>query len=164
MFCPVDKAQEHNIKDIKVGYRSQGPHIDWAYLKKLHPAIHVIRALTLHMEEEFGTLTREKKHTAPKRELDVDKLHKSYRESGFHIFQAGREINSTKDIAADYATKGAIRLQKGKILYKWKETRTYERATTETWGDVLADSEEEDEEDDSHYMEESLGDSARVVE
>ena len=57
MFCPVDKGQEHNIKDIKVTHRSEGPNIDWAYLKKLHPAIHVIWTLTLHMEQEFGTLT-----------------------------------------------------------------------------------------------------------
>ncbi|KAJ7094819.1 hypothetical protein C8R44DRAFT_584516, partial [Mycena epipterygia] len=49
---PVDEAQEMNIKDIKVRilfvgitYRSEGPNIDWQYLKKLHPAIHVIRAV-----------------------------------------------------------------------------------------------------------------------
>ncbi|KAJ6481356.1 hypothetical protein DFH09DRAFT_1107681 [Mycena vulgaris] len=40
---PVDEAQEMNIKDIKVTHRSKGPQIDWKYLKKLHPAIHVIR-------------------------------------------------------------------------------------------------------------------------
>ena len=61
MHCPVDKAQEINIKDIKVTYRSEGPNIKWPYLKKLHPAIHVIRALTLHIEEEFNTLSRGKK-------------------------------------------------------------------------------------------------------
>ncbi|KAJ6582640.1 hypothetical protein DFH09DRAFT_1439496 [Mycena vulgaris] len=37
---PVDEAQEMNIKDIKVTHRSEGPQIDWKYLKKLHPAIH----------------------------------------------------------------------------------------------------------------------------
>ncbi|KAJ7474945.1 hypothetical protein FB451DRAFT_1465243 [Mycena latifolia] len=52
-FMPVDEAQEMNIKDIKVTYRSEGPNIDWDYLKKLHTAIHVIRAVNSHMEYEF---------------------------------------------------------------------------------------------------------------
>ncbi|KAJ7898884.1 hypothetical protein B0H14DRAFT_2223162, partial [Mycena olivaceomarginata] len=42
-FLPVDEGQEHNIKDIKVTHRSQGPKVDWDYLKKLHPSINVIR-------------------------------------------------------------------------------------------------------------------------
>ena len=146
MFCGVDKGQEHNIKDIKVTYRSEGPNIKWPYLKKLHPAIHVIRAVTLHIEEEFGTLTRGKKHTIPKKELDVHKLQDSYRSAGYHKYLAGREINSKKDRAADYATNGCLKLQRGNILQKWIDLRTFERATTETWGDILdgADSEHED--------------------
>jgi hypothetical protein len=71
MHSPINKAQEANIKDIKVTYHSEGPNIQWSYLKKLHPAIHVIRALTLHIKEEFSTLSRGKKHTKPKKELDV---------------------------------------------------------------------------------------------
>ncbi|KAJ7756110.1 hypothetical protein B0H14DRAFT_2158456, partial [Mycena olivaceomarginata] len=42
-ILPVDEGQEHNIKDIKVTHRSQGPKVDWDYLKKLHPSINVIR-------------------------------------------------------------------------------------------------------------------------
>lgn len=57
MLGGVDKAQEGNIKDIKVTHCSEGPNIKWDYLKKLHPAIHVICAVTLHIEEEIGTLT-----------------------------------------------------------------------------------------------------------
>ncbi|KAJ7681420.1 hypothetical protein B0H17DRAFT_1230726 [Mycena rosella] len=46
------KIQEHNIKDIKtVTHRSQGPNVDWEYLKKLHPAIHTIRAVSMFMEQ-----------------------------------------------------------------------------------------------------------------
>ncbi|KAF7312766.1 hypothetical protein MIND_00291700 [Mycena indigotica] len=65
---PIDQAQEHNIKDIKVTYRSEGFKINWSYLKKLHPAIPVIRALCEHMEHEFGTDTRGKKHSAPRKD------------------------------------------------------------------------------------------------
>jgi hypothetical protein len=148
MHCPVDKGQEHNIKDIKVTYRSEGPNIKWAFLKKLHPAIPVIRALTLHIEEEFGTLTRGKKHTVPKKELDVQKLQESYRLSDYHKYHRGREINSKKDRAADYTTNGCLKLQRGKLLRKWVELRTFERATRENWHDILddEDSENEDEE------------------
>lgn len=152
MFGGVDKAQEINIKDIKVTYRSEGPNIKWSYLKKLHPAIHVIRAVTLHIEEEFGTLTRGKKHTVPKKELDIQKLQQSYQSSGYHKYCRGRQINSKKDRAVDYTTKGHLKLQRGKILRKWAEQRTFERATTENWDDVLEDvedSEEDVEEDDS---------------
>lgn len=143
-FSPVDKAQELNIKDIKVTYRSQGPNIDWAYLKKLHPAIHVIRALTLHIEEEFGTLTRGKSHTNPEREKDVERLQKSYTKSTFHRTKGGRKINSKADTYTDYATKGCTKLLQGKILKKWVQLRTFERATTESWGEILDDDEDEE--------------------
>jgi hypothetical protein len=89
MFGGVDKAQGVGIKDIKVTYCSEGPNIKWSYLKKLHPAIHVIRAVTLHIEEEFGTHTRGKKHTVPKKELDIQKLQESYRSSGYHKYRRG---------------------------------------------------------------------------
>jgi hypothetical protein len=135
MFCPVDKGQEHNIKDIKVMYRSSGLHINWAYLKKLHPTIPVIRALTLHMEEQFGTLTHGKKHTAPKKDLDVVKLQKAYKSSGYHTYEQGQTIKSKKDIAPDYTTKGCLKVQNGKMLQKWVELRCFEHATTENWDD-----------------------------
>ncbi|KAF8215474.1 hypothetical protein K438DRAFT_1561950 [Mycena galopus ATCC 62051] len=60
---PVDEAQEMNIKDIKV-----------KYLKKLHPAIHVIRSVSSHMETEFKTRVRGWKHTVPKKEQDIKNL------------------------------------------------------------------------------------------
>jgi hypothetical protein len=153
MFCPVDKGQEHNIKDIKITYRSEGPNINWGYLKKLHPAIHVIWTLTLHMEQEFRTLTRGKKHSTPKKDADVEKLQKAYRASGYHRYQRGRTINSKKDRAADYATKGCLKLQRGKIIGKWHELRSYERATTEHWNSLLdGEDSEEDSGDDEPEM------------
>ncbi|CAK5270382.1 unnamed protein product [Mycena citricolor] len=71
---PIDEAQEMNIKDIKVTHRSQGPKIDWKYLKKLHPAIHIVRAVSHHMENEFKTRVRGWKHTVPKKEGDITAL------------------------------------------------------------------------------------------
>jgi hypothetical protein len=149
MHCPVDKAQEINILDIKVTYGSEGPNIKWPYLKKLHPAIHVIRALTLHIEEDFGTLSRGKNHTIPKKDLDVRRLQQSYKTSGYHRYHAGREINSKKDHAVDYATKGCLKLLRGKILRKWKDLRTFERTTAERWDDLLDDDSESGGEDEN---------------
>jgi hypothetical protein len=145
MFCGVDKGQEHNIKDIKVTYRSQGPNIDWEYLKKLHPAIRVIRALTLHLEKEFGTLSRGKKHTVPKKDEDVLKLRKTYRASGYKRYEEGRDINSKRDQVGDYSTKGCLKFLRGKILKKWIDLRTYERGTCENWLDDIESDDDEDE-------------------
>ena len=78
LFFPVDQAQEHNIKDIKVTYRSEGPNVKWEYLKKLHPAIHIIRAVTEHVEREFGTKARGQSHNVPPKEKDVQLLQNSY--------------------------------------------------------------------------------------
>ena len=94
-FLPFDQAQEHNNLDIKVSicesfpkqavhsgvqvnHHSEGLSIDWEYLKKLHPAIHVIHAVASHLEQEFLTLMRAKKHTTPKKELDIKTLQESY--------------------------------------------------------------------------------------
>jgi hypothetical protein len=99
VFLPVDQAQEHNIKDIKVTYRSEGPNIKWQYLKKLHPAIHTIRDVAEHIEKEFGTLTRGKKHTVPKKELDVSRLQEEYKVSSYHEFSAGREVKRKSNVA-----------------------------------------------------------------
>ncbi|KAF7985445.1 hypothetical protein HWV62_5185 [Athelia sp. TMB] len=136
-FGGVDKAQEANIKDIKVTRRSEGPNIDWAYLKKLHPAIHVIRAVTEHIEDEFGTFTRGTRHTAPKKEADVKLLQQAYRVARLHEHVDGRVLGG-KDRAKDFATDGALKLVQGKILPRWIDGRTYRRGTRENW-DVLQD-------------------------
>ncbi|PPR00408.1 hypothetical protein CVT26_009693 [Gymnopilus dilepis] len=141
-FFPIDKAQEQNIKDIKVTYRSEGPNIKWEYLRKLHPAIHTIREVAGHIEQEFGTLTRGKKHTIPSKELDVMKLQQNYQESGYHRFEPGRK--GTKDtIAADITTEGAIKFMSGHTIKQWKDRRTFSRGKAERWPEASEESDEE---------------------
>lgn len=132
MFCPVDRAQEHNIKDIKVTYRSEGPNVKWEYMKKLHPAIHTIRAIAIHIESEFGTLSRGKKHGVPKKEIDVAKLQKVYNDSGYHKYTAGR-VAKKDTTSEDYATEGALKAELGKVLEQWRHRRTFVRSTSERW-------------------------------
>lgn len=132
-FCSIDMAQEHNIKDIKVTYRSEGPNIQWEYFKKLHPAIHIIRMVADHVEKQFGTVSRGKKHTTPSRELDISVLQRSYQESTYHIYHQGRKIEKKEDRAEDFVSKGVAKLHTGKPLERWNYLRSFERSKTEIW-------------------------------
>ncbi|KAF6756532.1 hypothetical protein DFP72DRAFT_989671 [Ephemerocybe angulata] len=108
VWCPIDKAQEMNIKDIKVTYRSEGPNIKWSYLKKLHPAIPLIRIIIDYIEKQFGTLVRGKRHAVPSRERDINKLRKSYADSQLHTSKPGRTVKGEKEKARDFITGGAL--------------------------------------------------------
>ncbi|KAJ7926636.1 hypothetical protein B0H13DRAFT_1572252, partial [Mycena leptocephala] len=121
----------------QVAYRSGGPNIDWEYLKKLHPASHVIRAVNNHMKHEFKTRVRGRKHKVPKKELDVQALQTWYRASDVHAFKPGRVIKgrdkSTPDRPKDTMSRGGIVLQTGKTVTRWIENRTIERSTAQDW-------------------------------
>ncbi|KAJ7830454.1 hypothetical protein B0H14DRAFT_2515846 [Mycena olivaceomarginata] len=139
---PIDEAQELNIKDIKVTHRSEGPNIDWKYLKKLHPAIHVVRSVSSHMESEFKTRVRGWKHTVPKKEEDVQGLQKWYRASDTHKFKPGRKITtkSDSDRPTDVVTRGFVGLQTGETLANWIDLRKIDRATHQHWDSDRSDS------------------------
>ncbi|KAK7035429.1 hypothetical protein VNI00_011960 [Paramarasmius palmivorus] len=111
-FVPFDQVQEHNVKDIKVTYHSQGPNIDWEYMKKLHPAIPVIHSVTDHIEEQFETYTRGKHHTVPKKDEDIKRLQQSYNTE--HSHQDGRKLKD--DVAKDYMIVGAEKVLYGNWL------------------------------------------------
>jgi hypothetical protein len=137
-FLPFDEAQEHNNKDFKVTHRSEGPSVDWEYLKKLHPAIHVIRAVANHIEAEFKTLTRGKKHTVPKQDLDVQTLQSSYHASCIHNRVPGRKSETERDHASDVTLRGVILLHKGKVLKRWTDNRAFARSIEQEW-DLLSE-------------------------
>ncbi|KAK6993269.1 hypothetical protein R3P38DRAFT_2800995 [Favolaschia claudopus] len=125
---------------VSVTYRSEGPNIDWDYLKKLHPAIHVIRAVNSHMESEFKTRIRGRRYTVPKKEQDIRELQQWYRASDVHKFKPGRKISNTgksKDKPVDVPGKGGIAIQTGKTLQRWVEIRSVERAINEDWDDFM---------------------------
>ncbi|KII86509.1 hypothetical protein PLICRDRAFT_114722 [Plicaturopsis crispa FD-325 SS-3] len=127
-FVPVDMAQEHNIKDIKVR-----PNIDWAYLKKMHPAVRIIRALSQHMEQDFGTLNRGNKHGIPKKDRDVRKLQDSYLASRTHeTYPNGRKAKS-ENRALDVVNVGCISLQNGDKMKEWISGRSFRRSMQQKW-------------------------------
>ncbi|KAJ6495903.1 hypothetical protein DFH09DRAFT_805710, partial [Mycena vulgaris] len=140
---PVDEAQEMNIKDIKVsgepsrtsqylsslGYTSIGS----ISRKKLHPAIHVIRSVSSHMEMEFKTRVRGWKHTVPKKEVEIQEYQHWWRTAKIPRLTAGRTSKSNSDRPKDVPTKGFVGLQTSETLENWIEGRTIERATHQKW-------------------------------
>ncbi|KDQ56803.1 hypothetical protein JAAARDRAFT_132254 [Jaapia argillacea MUCL 33604] len=139
-FLPIDKAQEHNIKDIKVTYCSEGPNIKWEYLKKMHPVVRVIRSVMLHVDNQFETWKRGKKHTVPKKDKDVAELQALISE--VHIFEKGRRIASKKDWAKDFVTEGLLKLTtKPTTIERWAARRDFERSKREDYTPFLSDNE-----------------------
>ena len=87
-----------------------------------------------HVEREFGTYTRGKRHTAPAKEKDVKVLQQAYHDSGYHILSRGTKIRDKENKAEDFMTEGYIKLHKDKGLAKWVDQRTFKRSTMERWG------------------------------
>lgn len=78
-------------------------------------------------------MTRGKRHTVPKKELDVQRLVNSYKIAKIHEYQPGRMIKSQKDCAVDFTTKGCEALVKGKVMRRWVEGRSFKRGTNQDW-------------------------------
>lgn len=162
MFCQLDKAQEHNVQDIKVTYRSEGPEVNWDYFHKLHPAIHTIKLVSNFIDNEFAT-SRGTSHTVPQREIDVITLQDSYAKSGYHQYTSGRVLKGKGRGAKDYETHRITKIQTSKVLARWRHLRTFECSTEESWCEVGSvdlplDPEEVDEVPDSEpeIMEEGV--------
>lgn len=133
-FLAVDQAQEHNIKDIKVTYRSFGPGATWNYLQTVSPAIPTLRAVQRHFEQQFETITRGSKHGDVSKDLDVKTLTDHYRLAKLYSDQPGRKPNLDGSMhVADYITSGVDALENGDTVNKWWKARHFERSTKETW-------------------------------
>lgn len=85
-------------------------------------------------EEEFKTKSRGKKHTIPRKELDVQTLQASYHASEVHKYIRGRTAVSKRDHAKDFADNGAEEIMTGKVLPRWVHGRSFTRATGQEWG------------------------------
>ncbi|KAJ7247717.1 hypothetical protein C8J57DRAFT_1080662, partial [Mycena rebaudengoi] len=131
-FLPVDMAQEHNIKDIKIHTLSCFcPNDDWKYSKKLHPAIHVIKSVATYMESEFNTASRGKKHKPPKKELDVTEMQKWQRVSKSNKTIRAQKVGDKREKIKNYISNGQVNLQVNNRIECWAENRTYLHAMTE---------------------------------
>ncbi|KAI0635511.1 hypothetical protein C8Q77DRAFT_1052916 [Trametes polyzona] len=134
-FVAVDMAQEHNIKDIKVTWRSFGPGATFPYIQKVSPAIPVLRAVKANIASQFSTIKgRGTHHGTPAKVEDVDRMIAMFQEFHAHSVEEGRVLRGTKgDHAADYITLGSTKLQSDGIFERWWSDRCFERATTEIY-------------------------------
>ncbi|TFY59955.1 hypothetical protein EVJ58_g5445 [Rhodofomes roseus] len=128
---PVDRGMEAAIKDIKVTHRPQGPHIDWEYLKKLHPTIPVIKAISEHIEQQFGTWTRYKRHTSSHDQAGILLLQQAYLAGEVFSSRPGRQISLQADRASDFVNQGIPKLPT--TIGRWVLARTFPRSSSQIW-------------------------------
>ncbi|KAH9852593.1 hypothetical protein C2E23DRAFT_868457 [Lenzites betulinus] len=142
-FVAVDMAQEHNIKDIKVTWRSFGPGATFPYIQKISPVIPVLRAIKANIASQFPSVQgRGARHGAPAKAEDIERIIEMFRTIHGHTTEEGRIVKgAVADHAADYITLGAVKLQMEGMAERWWNDRTFERATTEVW--AVAESSEE---------------------
>ncbi|KAL1945287.1 hypothetical protein VTO73DRAFT_2138 [Trametes versicolor] len=134
-FQAVDLAQEHNIKDIKVTWRSFGPGATFAYIQKISPAIPVLRAIKKNVATQFpGLLARGARHGSPSKDKDVERVISMFRESHTLEFDAMRTIKGGQaDHAPDVVSTGAGQLLEDRIVDRWWTDRSFPKATTEVY-------------------------------
>ncbi|KAI0363576.1 hypothetical protein BV20DRAFT_1057947 [Pilatotrama ljubarskyi] len=134
-FQAVDLAQEHNIKDIKVTWRSFGPGATLAYIQKVSPAIPVLRAIKANIASQFpALLARGARHGSPSKEADVQRLIDMFLASQVHVPEEARVIKGGKaDHATDVVSAGATQLYGDRVIERWWSDRRFERARTEIY-------------------------------
>ncbi|RDX45838.1 hypothetical protein OH76DRAFT_1457458 [Lentinus brumalis] len=131
-FVAVDMAQEHNIKDIKVTWRSFGPGATFPYIQKISPAIPVLRAVKEAFAAQFPALRgRGKAHGTPAKADDVKKLVDMYLDAG--AYRGPRDLLAGANRAEDYVSLGSERLSTEGKFQTWWEDRSFERATTQIY-------------------------------
>ncbi|KAI0286329.1 hypothetical protein BC826DRAFT_1093531 [Russula brevipes] len=135
-FVAVDQAQEHNVKDIKVTYRSIGPGATLDYLSKLSPGIPVFRAIREHMKwQHQSILVRGTRHNDVDKSKDVEKYMRIIVSEGWFEEKKGRTLKSVKDRVTDFVTNGTIAVTQGKTIDRWWQTRNFTRRTGNIWDD-----------------------------
>ena len=153
-FTPVDKAQEKNIKAVKVvlhygyltrfslkptqvSFRVIGPFATWDAIGRISPAIPSLEAVRRHMEKQVRTVYRGSSHTNPSHEKDVRTLEDAYMASHVHEYIPSRRIERKNDIALDFVQKGTQNLRK--TIEQWWEQRTFARATEQCYDTMGVD-------------------------
>ena len=96
----------------------------------MHPAIPVIDAVSEHVEGQFQTITRGKKHTTPQDKKGINLLKNAYISAKIHDYCRKRTM-SKQDHAPDLVDRGVQRLQG--VMKRWKDGRTYPRATSQDY-------------------------------
>jgi hypothetical protein len=132
-FLAFDLGQEHNVRDIKVNYRSSGPGATIEYTGRISPGIPTFNRVCRSIENQIGSASRKAKHGSPDKTADVQELLSHYTTNGIHIYRPGRRSlgeNASKDVI----TLGAMNAEKK--AEEWFNRRTLTRSTEEDWTDM----------------------------
>lgn len=160
-FLPYDLAVEHTVKDVKTS-RSKGPCVNWPLMKERSPAIPTLRALSLHMECEFRTISRGTSHTSPSHEKDVSLLAQHYIASKVYYNKKRHlpEDDRVDDYVADGFNDAAT-----KVLPRWIERRDiYTRSTRQIFDSDTNTSHSEPEESLVHLGKDADGSGDGIIE
>ncbi|KAH9902527.1 hypothetical protein C8Q73DRAFT_741902 [Cubamyces lactineus] len=132
-FLAVDMAQEHNIKDIKVTWRSFGPGATFSYIQKVSPAIPVLRAVKANIASQFPSVqARGTHHGTPSKDDDVAQIAAMYRAANVHGTEPGQgPLSALADRAEGVITMGAIKLASDGVYDRWWNDQSFSRTTTE---------------------------------
>ena len=136
-FFPIDRGQEHNIRDIKVTHQVQGPNTLWDLMKRISPAIPTLVQVRKHMERQIQTLRRGSYHTNPARTKDIERLEGVYRTSEIYVQQDGRHVRGKADRVEDVVSLGAAHLFSWKMMQRWWGHQDFARSTLELWESKL---------------------------
>ncbi|KIK78211.1 hypothetical protein PAXRUDRAFT_81112, partial [Paxillus rubicundulus Ve08.2h10] len=132
-FYPIDRGQEHNIRDIKVTHQVQGPNASWDLMKRISPAIPTLVRVRKHMERQIQTLQRGSSHTDPAKRKDIERLEGVYRTSEIHMQEDGCHARGKADHVEDVVSLGAAHLFSRKTMQRWWEHRNFAHSTLEVW-------------------------------
>lgn len=114
----------------------KGPKVNWDYLKKMHPILPVIKAVSSHMEGMFKTWTRYKAHTTPHDVKGIRTLQQSYSAAQLYTNRPGRKLAAESRVS-DYIDEGLGKLST--VLEKWVDGRSYERSHENSWSEPESD-------------------------
>ncbi|TFY52571.1 hypothetical protein EVG20_g10494, partial [Dentipellis fragilis] len=135
-FVPTDRAQEQNIKDLKVTYHSFGPGATLTYLTKISPAVPVLREVKKHIKWQLETLlTRGDRHSSPNKEKDVEKYANVVLNEWWFAYEKNRRLKKPGDCAKDVISEGTTALFQDKAIERWWKGRSFARSTQEKWLD-----------------------------
>ncbi|KAI6152464.1 hypothetical protein BKA82DRAFT_12638 [Pisolithus tinctorius] len=107
-FFPIDRGQEHNIRDIKVTHQVQGPNVSWDLMKCISPAIPTLVQVW-------------SSHTDPAKKKDIEKLKGVYHTSEIHVQKDGWCARVKADHVEDIVSLGAAHLFSWKTMQQWWE-------------------------------------------
>ena len=141
-WIPLDRAQEHNVRDVKHTYAAIGPFATWEYVGKISASIPCQRKVKDHVERSINRAYRGKSHTSPAKEADVARLQAVYRDAAAHVPDPNRKPLTSNDVFEDIVGSGSHDILTGehKPFKRWSQNRLRRRTVVEEdWSDSDSD-------------------------